>query len=68
MPCSENGTCINEPGSYICNCPDHLEGPACGTAIDRCGRSPCLNGGICISGFDSFACICGPLHIGDPFI
>jgi hypothetical protein len=32
--------------------------------IDDCADTPCLNGGICIDGINSYTCICAPGFTG----
>ncbi|MBD5001523.1 hypothetical protein GUF49_08215, partial [Xanthomonas citri pv. citri] len=33
-------------------------GPQCQTNIDDCSHKPCLNGGACVDGIDSYKCQC----------
>ncbi|XP_027707934.1 aggrecan core protein isoform X1 [Vombatus ursinus] len=33
--------------------------------IDECHSNPCLNGGTCVDGIDSFTCLCLPSYGGD---
>jgi hypothetical protein len=37
----------------------------CETDIDDCADAPCLNGGTCTDGIDSYTCDCAPGYEGD---
>ncbi|MPC09286.1 Cubilin [Portunus trituberculatus] len=37
----------------------------CQLVIDMCANNPCLNGGTCTQGFNSFTCSCPSSHTGD---
>ena len=39
-----NPACAN---GYNCECPEGMEGPACGVDTDECASNPCQNGGAC---------------------
>jgi len=52
--CEENGTCVEG----LCECDAGYEGDSCETNIDDCDPDPCLNGGICTDGVDSYSCEC----------
>ncbi|TNF33867.1 MAG: hypothetical protein EP329_07855 [Deltaproteobacteria bacterium] len=49
------GTCT-APGT--CTCDPGYEGPTCAVDHDDCAPNPCLNGGTCTDGVDSFTCAC----------
>ena len=40
--------CINEQGSFTCNCTEHFRGPRCEETIKCEDRNPCENGATCI--------------------
>ena len=42
------GTCFDRVGDYYCHCEDGYTGRDCGSNIDECQSSPCLNGNIII--------------------
>lgn len=41
-----------------CICGHGYAGTLCEVDIDDCASDPCLNGGVCIDGIDSFTCQC----------
>ncbi|XP_021369778.1 protein eyes shut-like, partial [Mizuhopecten yessoensis] len=47
--CSPSGTLVCLPG---------FTGSDCNTDIDECLSSPCLHGGTCVDGNNSFSCLC----------
>ena len=61
IDCGENGTCVD--GS--CECDAGYEGDHCETNIDDCNPNPCLNGGICTDGVNSYTCECIDRYTGD---
>ena len=56
MTC-QNGGSPNAVCS-MCDCPPGFTGSSCQTDIDECSSLPCLNGGICSDGINSFTCQC----------
>ena len=40
------------------NCPAGYSGATCQTNIDECAVNPCLNGGTCADGINSYTCTC----------
>ncbi|XP_023290329.1 sushi, von Willebrand factor type A, EGF and pentraxin domain-containing protein 1 [Orussus abietinus] len=66
LPCHPQQICINiedDPAarnSYRCQCPDGYVGHDCGTKVDPCTSTPCLNGGTC--NWDgtifNYTCVC----------
>ncbi|KAF8366147.1 hypothetical protein PRIPAC_83976 [Pristionchus pacificus] len=67
-PCENNGTCINTPGFYECDCLNGTEGFNCSINpndcenITQCGLSDPL--GNCTDGFAKWWCTCGPDYTG----
>ncbi|CAI5454134.1 unnamed protein product [Caenorhabditis angaria] len=62
LECQNNGTCVNTPGSYQCNCADNFFGPLCNSTAPICSPSSNLCGpnGYCIEKADlkSYTCSC----------
>ncbi|XP_050706393.1 fat-like cadherin-related tumor suppressor homolog [Eriocheir sinensis] len=57
-PCQNAGTCIENEGSYKCNCPPRFTGGQCQVDTAPCSSSPCLNGGKCIVVGHTYKCQC----------
>ncbi|WAR12587.1 NOTC1-like protein, partial [Mya arenaria] len=59
-PCQHTGTCINNPGSYICSCPPEWRGPYCERDVHECQEMPdiCENGGVCFNLVGGYMCRC----------
>ena len=47
----------------ICN--DGFTGDTCETNVDDCDPNPCMNGGSCEDGIESFTCTCAAGFMGD---
>ncbi|XP_077996691.1 uncharacterized protein LOC144449999 [Glandiceps talaboti] len=66
-PCSDNGICINTPGSYICRCLPGYEllsdGNTCEN-IDDCVNNMCDHG-LCKDVVNDYECICDPGYEGE---
>lgn len=62
QPCLNGGICIDEIGTFKCNCSGiGYSGTLCQNNIDECIISgPCLNGGICYDTYGSYTCECTP--------
>ena len=60
LVCLNNGVCINEPGSFQCDCEDTgYSGTRCDVDVNECEiEKPCLNGGICSNLIGNFICNC----------
>jgi hypothetical protein len=43
---------------YQCQCPAGFVGVLCQSNVNECSSQPCLNGGTCVDGVDSFSCQC----------
>jgi len=46
------------PDAYVCACPPGYTGFNCETDIDECASTPCLHGGTCKQGVNSYKCTC----------
>ncbi|XP_050707145.1 fat-like cadherin-related tumor suppressor homolog [Eriocheir sinensis] len=57
-PCQNAGTCIENEGSFKCNCPPRFTGAQCQVDTAPCSSSPCLNGGKCIVVGHTYKCQC----------
>ncbi|HVV50023.1 MAG TPA: hypothetical protein VHO06_10225, partial [Polyangia bacterium] len=65
--CDPLTTCTNSPGSFSCGpCPAGYTGTgATGcTLINNCAPNPCLNGGTCTNGVNTFTCACATGYTG----
>ncbi|XP_030844930.1 fibropellin-3-like isoform X5 [Strongylocentrotus purpuratus] len=56
-----NQTCLNSAGNFSCSCRPgfelHDDGFTCND-IDDCSTTPCMNGGTCADGVNTFTCSC----------
>jgi hypothetical protein len=59
----KNATCIQLDDEIVCKCSPGFGGKAC-TNIDDCAAAPCLNGGQCKDGINSFTCKCPEPYTG----
>ena len=64
-PCLNGGACIEEAGSFTCNCTNQFTGDICRMKRRWCVPDPCQNGGTCIEKADNFTCTCPPQFTGD---
>lgn len=56
-PCANGGTCIENNGIPICNCPTGFSGSHCGEK-DLCATYKCSNGGTCVENNERPICNC----------
>ena len=59
-PCANGGKCIDQIGSFKCECPRGYFDARCLSDVDECASNPCLNGGSCEDGVNQFICHCPP--------
>ncbi|XP_078585634.1 von Willebrand factor D and EGF domain-containing protein-like [Branchiostoma floridae x Branchiostoma japonicum] len=64
-PCQNNGICIDQANSFICNCPFGFTGDDCGL-VDACAPNPCFPGAACQNQLGGYVCgDCPPGYDGD---
>ena len=56
--CLNNGTCLNTPGNYQCQCSENYLGKHCEEKHICLERSPCLNEGKCMVDEENYYCEC----------
>ncbi|XP_022103007.1 sushi, von Willebrand factor type A, EGF and pentraxin domain-containing protein 1-like [Acanthaster planci] len=56
-PC-EAGTCEDRLETFVCHCPEGLEGDRCQTSTDYCLPYSCLNSATCYSENLAYTCVC----------
>lgn len=62
LGCSTLARC-RSPADYVCICAQGFEGDNCQfRVLDECASTPCLNGGICVDGVQSYTCRCPALY------
>lgn len=59
-PCLNGGSCVDDVGSFSCECHPGFEGEHCEIEADECASQPCRNGAICRDYVNSFVCECRP--------
>ena len=61
--CYNDAACVNEPGTYSCNCSLGYIGRHCNTA--NCSLSQCINSGTCLIGNNGrWSCECPEFYTG----
>ena len=69
--CKNGGTCLDVSNNatsndyYVCECLPGWEGVHCELDVDECGSNPCLNGGTCAHGINSYQCFCNIGYHGE---
>ncbi|KAG9510069.1 Neurogenic locus notch-like protein 2 [Fragariocoptes setiger] len=64
-PCKNGAKCINQLGSFSCECPEEFTGLRCEQKRSVCEKTPCLNSGTCRELNDgNFVCQCVPGYYG----
>ncbi len=53
-------SCWAFSGGYNCFCKPGYRGERCSEDINECSSNPCLNGGDCDHGINSYTCTCPP--------
>ena len=59
-PCQNGGTCQEQSGGYICNCPSRFTGTHCEYDLDPCVSNPCLYEAQCVNLKNDYHCECPP--------
>ena len=59
--------CINEPGTYECQCKSGYTGSNCDDINECSGKSSCGNNTRCINDEGSYSCLCQVGYQGDPY-
>ena len=62
--CLNNGTCLNYPGDYQCQCSENYLGKHCEEKHICLERSPCLNEGKCFVDEENYYCECSTNFTG----
>ncbi|KAJ8679887.1 hypothetical protein QAD02_015674 [Eretmocerus hayati] len=58
--CKNNGHCLNQYNSYVCQCPAGYAEDDCSVDIDECEDNKCDNNSTCIDGIANYTCECKP--------
>uniref|UniRef100_A0ABD2VS18 Protein crumbs n=1 Tax=Trichogramma kaykai TaxID=54128 RepID=A0ABD2VS18_9HYME len=56
--CKNNGHCLDQLNSYICECPAGYEEEDCSVDIDECLDNQCSNGSTCLDQVANYTCLC----------
>ena len=64
-PCRNGATCVNNDGSFTCNCSVGYEGDLCNMDIDECATNNTCENGICDNTDGSFQCTCDAGFTGE---
>ncbi|XP_067685383.1 delta-like protein C [Haliotis asinina] len=56
--CQHDGSCMNTPGIFECQCVEVITGRNCELVTDRCALNICLNGGTCNGNATHSSCTC----------
>ncbi|KAL3847743.1 hypothetical protein ACJMK2_018637, partial [Sinanodonta woodiana] len=63
-PCLNSARCINNDGSFTCECTVGWIGLNCELDVNECRQSPCMNGGTCQNAPGYYTCTCPEGFIG----
>ncbi|XP_063984158.1 protein crumbs isoform X2 [Diachasmimorpha longicaudata] len=56
--CQNDGHCLDEYNSYVCQCPAGYAQDNCSEDIDECLLNDCENNSTCVDGIANYTCIC----------
>lgn len=56
--CKNNGQCLDNLNSYVCQCPAGYKEDDCSVDIDECVDNKCENNSTCIDGIANYTCNC----------
>jgi hypothetical protein len=62
--CLNNGTCLNYPGGYTCQCQENYLGIYCERKHICLEHSPCFNHGQCRADGENYYCECSSNFTG----
>ena len=70
-PCLNGGSCVDDVGSYHCNCLNefagrHCEHPLQVQARSGCESEECSQDSICVKDDHGLQCVCKPGFVGNP--
>ncbi|KAM4019790.1 protein crumbs homolog 2 isoform 2-T2 [Anomaloglossus baeobatrachus] len=64
-PCAlPNSQCLDDVGSFICDCQAGYSGPQCQSKVSPCTPNPCDHNATCVENMDSYTCDCHPGYTG----
>ncbi|XP_016838846.1 protein crumbs isoform X2 [Nasonia vitripennis] len=56
--CKNNGHCLDQFNSYVCDCPPGYAEDDCSIDIDECEDNKCENNSTCLDGIANYTCVC----------
>ncbi|XP_062587592.1 fibropellin-3-like [Saccostrea cucullata] len=57
-PCKNDGTCVDLPRGFTCQCASGYTGRSCEDEVNMCESSPCQNHGTCSKNGNGYRCYC----------